>query len=143
MIPPEYEYIRTQFLKDKLATYLGMEIVEIGADQATVRMRVEEHHLNSVDITHGGSVYSLADFAFAIAGNSSGQIALSMQTSLSITKATKLGDMLTAVATLETATRKTGLYRVEVRDQHNDFVALMTGTVYRKNAYIPGAPEAE
>jgi acyl-CoA thioesterase len=88
--------------------------------------------LNGAGLTHGSTVFALADIVFAAASNSHGSLALALNISINFLKATYEGARLTAVAREENLTRKTGLYRLEVRDEKNDLVALAAGMAYVK-----------
>jgi acyl-CoA thioesterase len=88
--------------------------------------------LNGAGLTHGSTIFALADIVFAAASNSHGSLALALTVSINFLKATSQGAVLTAVAREENLTRKTGLYRLEVRDEKNDLVALASGMAYVK-----------
>jgi acyl-CoA thioesterase len=94
-------------------------------------MRVTSELLNGAGLTHGSAVFALADIVFAAASNSHGSLALALNVSISFLKATSEGSLLTAVAREENLTRKTGLYRLEVREESGDLVALADGVAYR------------
>ena len=56
--------------KDQFAKHVGIELVEAAKGKAKVRLKIKEHHLNGINLVHGGAIFSLADFAFAVASNS-------------------------------------------------------------------------
>jgi len=121
---------------DRFARMLGIEIEKVTPGYARVVMKVEDKHQNSVDITHGGAVFTVADTAFALASNSHGQVALALNMSINFLKATGAGSILTATATEDKLTNRTGLYRLVVEDQTGDLVAVAQGLVYRKKEQI-------
>lgn len=121
---------------DRFARMAGVEISEVRPGYARVTMKVEDKHLNSVDITHGGAVFTVADTAFALASNSHGQIALALNMSINFLKATRAGSVLTATATEDKLTNRTGLYRITVEDETGDLVSVAEGLVYRKKEQI-------
>jgi acyl-CoA thioesterase len=88
--------------------------------------------LNGAGLTHGSAIFALADIVFAAASNSHGSLALALTVSINFLKATSEGAVLTAAAREENLTRKTGLYRLEIRDEKNDLVALANGMAYVK-----------
>jgi len=61
------ENLRKFFTKDRFAEYVGIELIELSAGKAKVQLKIEKKHLNGVDLVHGGTIFSLADFAFAVA----------------------------------------------------------------------------
>lgn len=117
---------------DRFANLLGMELEDTSPGYSRVGMTVTEQMLNAVDITHGGVTFGLADFAFAVASNSHGTIAVALTAQISYPSASGLGDRLTAIAREESKTTRTGLYTIEVRTQEDKLVALFTGTVFRR-----------
>ncbi len=117
--------------KDAFARYLGINLLEIKQGYARASMRVTSELLNGAGLTHGSAVFALADIVFAAASNSHGSLALALNVSISFLKATSEGSLLTAVAREENLTRKTGLYRLEVREESGDLVALADGVAYR------------
>lgn len=118
---------------DALARHLGVELVEIKPGYARATMEVKPELLNGVGLTHGGAIFSLADIVFAAASNAHGPVALALNVNMQFLKATSLGEVLTATAREENLTRKTGLYRMEVRDGGGGLVAVAEGLVYRKS----------
>ena len=61
---------REIFSKDLYATELsGAEIDEIGQDYAKCSMKLTPQHKNAYGGIMGGAIYTLADFAFAVASN--------------------------------------------------------------------------
>jgi len=117
--------------KDFFSQWLGIERVEEGPGTCTLKMTVRKEMLNGFGIAHGGITYSFADSALAFACNSHGRKSVSVETSISHTKAMKEGDILTAVATEESLSNKIGVYHVKVTDQEGTVVGLFKGTVYR------------
>ncbi len=121
---------------DRFARMVGVAIEEVRPGYARVTMKVEDKHLNSVDITHGAAVFTVADTAFALASNSHGRVALALNMSINFLKATGYGSILTAEATEDNLTNRTGLYRITVKDETGDLVSLAEGLVYRKKEDI-------
>lgn len=115
-----------------MAKHLGIWLTEIKPGYARATLKVTPELLNGAGLTHGSTVFALADIAFAAASNSHGPLALALTVSINFLKATTEGAVLTAVATEMKLTRKTGLYRLEVRDENDDLVALADGMVYIK-----------
>ena len=96
-------------------------------------MKVTEKMLNAVGITHGAVTYALADFAFAVASNSHGQVAVALNAQIHYPAPSRLGDTLVATATEETRGRRTAIYRIKVRRSDNTLVGLFTGTVFLRD----------
>lgn len=121
---------------DTYARHNGIEVLQIKPGFARAGMKVAANHLNAVNITHGAAVFGLADLAFAAAANSHGQVAVALNMNISYVKATTLGAVLTATATEDKLTNRTGLYRIVVEDETGDLVAVAEGLVFRKDKKI-------
>jgi len=115
---------------DPYARWLGVELVSVTDDEITVGMEVGPHHLNFLDVGHGGMVFSLADCAFSLGSNASGERAVAIDTHLVLTAASRLGDLLRATVTEASRGRTLGTYRVDITRQDGRKVGLFTGTVH-------------
>ncbi len=125
------EDLRRLFKKDRFAEYVGIELLEVAPGKAKVCLEIRKEHLNGVDLVHGGTIFTLADFAFAVASNSHGTIALGINATISYLKAAR-GGVLTAEAFEIAKNQKLATYRVDVTNDENEVIAIFQGTVYRK-----------
>lgn len=116
---------------DWFSQWLGIECLEVGEGFCTLRMQVRKEMLNGFGIAHGGITYSLADSALAFASNSLGRKAVSIETSISHTRQLHEGDTITAIARQEHVSNKLGVYKIDVKDEKDQIVALFKGMVYR------------
>ncbi|MBM3188372.1 MAG: hotdog fold thioesterase [Chloroflexi bacterium] len=123
------------FERDRFAEHAGIELLDVSEGYARARLEVRPEHLNGVGSVHGGAIFTLADLAFAVAGNSYGTVAVAINVSISYMKAVDRG-VLIAEAREETHSRRLGLYTVRVTDEAGDLVALFEGMVYRKDTPI-------
>lgn len=130
---PEEIVRKGMYERDAFSQWLGIELIEIREGYAKIGMTVRAEMTNGFQIAHGGISYSLADSCLAFASNSQGRHALSIETSISHTKAVFAGDFLTAESSLENLSDKLGIYYVKICNQKNEVVALFKGTVFRKN----------
>jgi acyl-CoA thioesterase len=117
--------------KDAFSQWLGVELVTLRPRACTLRMRVREDMVNGFGVSHGGIVYSLADSALAFASNTSGNVTVSVDNTVSYPAPVQVGDDLIAVAEEETTGARLGFYRVTVARQDGTVVALLHATVYR------------
>jgi acyl-CoA thioesterase len=118
--------------QDAFARLLGIELVDAGPGRARVQMTVKDEHRNSVGMVHGGVIFTLADYTFAVACNSHGVPAVAVQCSISYFRPPQ-GAVLTAEASEVSLTRRLGTYTVHVRDTDGEVVALFQGMAYRKD----------
>ena len=128
----DFDAIKNFFTeRDKLAMLLGIELVEVADGRAVTRMEIKPEHLNGANIVHGGSIFSLADVAFAAAANSKGFVAVAIAASVSFTKAATRG-LLTAEAVVMADHPKLSTVWVTVKDGEDNIIATFQGTAYRK-----------
>lgn len=115
---------------DAYSQALGVQLVSVTDTQIVVGLEVRQDHLNSLQLGHGGMVFSLADCALSLASNAAGDRAVAVDTHLALTASTRVGDRLEATATETTRGRTIGTYRVDVKRGDGRTVALFTGTVH-------------
>ncbi len=122
--------------KDQIAVNFGMKVMEAKLGGCVVEMKVTDKMLNAVGITHGAVIYALADFAFAVASNSWGRVAVALNAHINFPASSKKGNILKAVATEEAKSRHTAIYRIEIKREDGVLVGLFTGTVFRRDDSI-------
>lgn len=116
---------------DLFSQWLGISVLEIREGYARLQMTLRPEMINGFGVTHGGVVFSLADSAFAFACNNRNNLSMALDTSITFTKATQPGDVLTAEAKERHNGRSTGLYLITVTNQSGEQVALFKGTCFR------------
>jgi len=126
-----------QMEKDAFAKQLGIELVEVEPGRAKVRMRVGDEHRNSVGMVHGGVIFTLADYAFAVACNSHGTLAVAVNCHISYLRPPE-GEALAAEAEEVSKSRRLGTYDVRVSDGEGRVVAVFRGMAYRKGEALGG-----
>lgn len=129
----EKEKLKRFFENDRFAALTGVEIIEIARGFCKAKLEIEDKHLNSANVIQGGAIFTLADFAFAVAANSHGQLALAVNVNISFLKGKSKGTLY-ATATEVADPKKIGAYDVIVTDENNDVIARFNGLAYRKNA---------
>ena len=122
--------------KDRFANTNGMKILEIEEGYAITSMVIREEHLNGADVAHGGAIFSLADYAFAIASNSYGQLALGINTSISFLNAAFKDEVLYAKAVEVDKNHKLASYTITITNNQDKTIAIMQGMVYKKDKNI-------
>jgi acyl-CoA thioesterase len=128
------EAVAAFFAGDRFAQEAGVRVVAVRPGFASAEMIVEPRHLNAVGILQGGALCTLADFAFALACNSHGVVAVACQADVTWFKPVRAG-RLTASAEEISRTRRLSTCVVRVTDEQEELVALFKGV-----AYIKGTP---
>ncbi len=116
---------------DQFARHNGIEMMDASPGYARVKMDIQPYHLNGVGIVHGGAIFTLADFAFAIAANSHDQVAVAINISIAYIKAVKDGTLYAEARELS-INPKLGVYQVDVFHADKELVASFQGMAYRK-----------
>jgi len=123
--------LREFFKRDEFAKYAGIKIVDVSPGYAKTEMFISEIHLNGVKTVHGGVLFTLADFAFAVAANSHGRVTVAINVNITFMKAVKTG-RITAEARELSSNPKLATYTVDIVDDEGDLVAVFQGLAYRK-----------
>lgn len=124
------------FANDSASRALGMRIESIGPGCAVMTMTVRPEMLNGHAICHGGYIFLLADSTFAFACNSYNRNTVAQGCSIDYVAPAHAGDVLQATATERSKSGRTGVYDIEVRDQHGRTIALFRGKSYRIDGHV-------
>jgi acyl-CoA thioesterase len=116
---------------DHFAKTLGLKLIEVRDGYAKIAMKVEKTHTNALGFTHGGAIFSLADFAFAQACNFGDNVAVAVQVSINFLRPTVEGDFLVAEANRASDGKTMGVYQVTVKNGEK-LVALFSGLAFKK-----------
>ena len=126
-----------QMKKDTFAQHLGIELIDMKPGRAKVQMRVGPEHCNSVGMVHGGVLFTVADYAFAVACNSYGTLAVAVNCHIAYLRPPE-GETLAAEAIEVSKSRRLGTYDVKITDGEGNLVAVFEGMAYRKGTPLPG-----
>lgn len=129
------EKIQKFFENDRFADLSNIEVVSISPGKASAQMEVKRMHLNGVGTVHGGALFTLADFTFALAANSHGTVTVAINANISYLKAVSEG-LLTAEARELSSGGRIASYTVDIYNESRDLVAVFQGMAYRKREKI-------
>ncbi|MDZ7719619.1 MAG: hotdog fold thioesterase [Balneolaceae bacterium] len=131
---PSAETIVKHMLQhDAFSQWLGIELIDVKEGACTLKCTLTDKMLNGYKIAHGGIIFSLADSAIAFASASYGRLTVAIDHSISFTKKAVSGDALTVKAKALSMKFKTGVIHVDITNQHDELIAVIKGTVYRKS----------
>ena len=129
------EKLLQYFQKDRFAGYVGIDLEDAAPGSAKASLKIQEKHLNGVGLVHGGAIFTLADFVFAVASNAHGRVSLSTDVHISYLRSARTG-FLHAEAKEVSLNEKLAHYLIEITDDSNHKIAVMHGTAYRKKELI-------
>lgn len=112
---------------DSASKWLGMKIERVDEGSAVLSLEVGETHTNGHNICHGGIIFSLADSAFAFACNSYNQNTVAQHNTITYVSPAKLGDTLIATAKEISKSGRSGIYDVNVSNNHGEIIAEFRG----------------
>lgn len=119
--------VQNRFQNDRFATDNGAVIEEIADGYARCTMELDEHHYNAVGGVMGGAIFTLADFAFAVASNWNQDPCVSLSSQITYLSGAK-GKRLTAEAKRVKDGRSTCYYVVEMSDELGTQIAHLTAS---------------
>ncbi|MFN0196194.1 MAG: PaaI family thioesterase [Planctomycetaceae bacterium] len=114
-----------------LLDHLCIRPVKSGNGQAEFEITVDDPHLRSLGILHGGVVATLLDTAMGVSANSvapADHHVVTIQLGVNFIRTAEKGDSLIATGEVLHKGRKTIVTRGEVRNAGNELVALGTAT---------------
>nr|WP_245936851.1 hydroxyphenylacetyl-CoA thioesterase PaaI [Undibacterium pigrum] len=127
------------FASDAATRGLNMQITHVAEGTATLSMLIRHDMLNGHKTCHGGYLFTLADSAFAFACNSRNQVTVAAGCSIEYLSPGREGDLITATATEQSLTGRTGIYDARLINQHGQLIALFRGKSHKLNAeVVPG-----
>lgn len=124
--------VRKFFAADRFAIErCGIEIVSAKEGDAVCRMNVTDEHLNAGNVVQGGAIFTLGDFAYAIAANCGGTLSVTLDNNISFV-APATGKYLQARAVERASSNRLCFYDVLITNDRDEIVAKMTVTGYKK-----------
>lgn len=125
------EQIQKIFANDRFATENGAVIEDVNEGYAKCSLEIQQRHLNAAGAVMGGAIFTLADFAFAVASNWNKPLHVSTTSQITYLGAAK-GSRLIAEARKVKEGRSTCYYLVEVKDDLGNAVAHVTSSGFSK-----------
>lgn len=119
--------VQDRFANDRYATSNGAVIEEIGDGYAEISMEIDDHHYNAAGGVMGGAIFTIADFAFAVAANWQGRQVLSQTAQITYLGKVK-GKKMIARARQVKDGRTMCYYVVDVTDELGNQVAHVTSS---------------
>lgn len=126
------EEVRAYFAQDRFASEAcGCTVTEARRGHAVCTFEIGPIHRNAQGNVMGGAIFTLADFALAVACNMGEQPTVAVTNTIEFISATK-GSRLVASCDADKSGRSLGFYTVEVTDDLGTLVARMSATCFRR-----------
>jgi acyl-CoA thioesterase len=120
-------------LKDKFAKHLGFQTLEVAKGYAKAKVTIQQDFLNGLDVAHGGVIFSLIDYTFALASNTKEQSGLAINANIHFIKTAVLKEEIFAEVKEVSRSRKLGSYQGVVTNQDGAILAQFQAMAYLKN----------
>lgn len=126
------EEVRAYFGQDRFASEAcGCEVLEASRGHSVCAFTIGDIHKNAQGNVMGGAIFTLADFALAIACNIGENPTVAISNTIEYFSQPK-GHRLIATADADKSGRSVGFYTVDVADELGTKVARMTATCFRR-----------
>ncbi len=121
-------------LKDHFAKHLNAQVIDVQDGYARVKLVVRPEFLNGAGLAHGGVIFSLADYAFALAANSGGGMGLGINADIHFIKPAQVGQEIFAEVREVSRSRRLGTYHGNITNDQGDILAQFQSMAYFKSA---------
>lgn len=123
---------RERFAKDLFAAEAtGIVIEKAAKDYARCSLELCEHHMNANGVCMGGVLFTLADFAFAVASNTDNPATVTVTSQINFLASPK-GSRLTAETVCRKSGRTSAVFDVDIYDELGTLVAVVSATGLRR-----------
>lgn len=126
------ERLQEEYKNDRFATNSGCKIIEANENKVVCEMPISEGLLNALGGVMGGAIFTLADFAFAVASNLNGVPSVAVESNIRFYSATK-GTKLIATCCTDKEGRTLGHYTVTVTDDLGKKIAGYTAIAFHNH----------
>jgi len=132
-IEESIKYARETVGGDPLARHLGIVIEEVSEGFARVSLEAKPEYMNAVGRAHGAAVYAVIDQSLAVAANSRGVRAVTLDVNARYHSGAPGGDVLVAEASPIEIKKRISVWKVEVRARSaGSLVATAVATAYHQ-----------
>jgi len=128
----DLEKLKERYVNDRFATNAGCKIVRVNEEETVCEMEITEDLLNADGAVMGGAIFTLADFAIAVASNLAEIPSMTIECNIRYYSASK-GSKLIATCKTDKDGRVLGHYTVEITDDLGKKIAGCTAMAFHKN----------
>ncbi|MGB9678483.1 MAG: PaaI family thioesterase [Thermoanaerobacteraceae bacterium] len=109
---------------------MGVFIIEIGKGFAMTGVKIEEKHLNPLNIAHGGVLFTLMDITMGMAARTLGKQVISIEMNINYIAPANIGDEVKATAKMLHVGNKTSVAVCEAYSQDGKLLASARETFF-------------
>ncbi len=124
----DIEVAREFFGRDVFATKTtGIVIDEVGDNYSKCSLKIEQKHLAANNQIMGGAIFTLADFAFAVASNDVDHFTATSTSNISYISMAKDDTLIAECRAIKNG-KRIAFFQTEVRDGLGNLVATVTAS---------------
>ena len=120
--------LRAKEVREPIAKFLKMRLVELSPGYAKVAMKVRPEYLNFNGLIFGGIIVAVADQSFAYGSNSLSLPSYASQFNIHFIAGPSVNDELMAECRVVKSGRRVGISEMTVTNQDGKLIARATGT---------------
>jgi acyl-CoA thioesterase len=136
--PPPPSGLGARIAADPYGRWLGVELLELRPGYCRAGLTMTPHMANFHGSSHGGAIFSLADFAFGGACNDHGEPAVALTVTIQFHAPVPVGRRLVAEARETRQGKRAGFYAMTVTDEADGtVVATCQAVSLRTDAHRP------
>ena len=121
----DLERARQVFAGNYFAQWIGCDIDAVAPGYARCSMELRPEHDNALGRVMGGAIYTLADFAYAVASNFDRDVYVTQNSNIRFLYGARGGTLMAEAR--EVRSGKTScLFEIEIRDEEGNLVAHVT-----------------
>jgi acyl-CoA thioesterase len=132
--------LKEKFAREPYARMFGIEIEELEAGHAILKMKTNEMMNNLFGTTHGAAIYSLMDAAFELTVNSHGTVAVALGVNVNYLSPAHPGETLRAEGKETNRSRKISSCEIRVTGEDGRLAATCQALAYRMRDRLPFLP---
>lgn len=132
--------LKKEFAQEPYAQIFGIEIEELEAGHAVLKMRTKDVMNNLFGTVHGAAIYSLLDAAFELTVNSHGTVAVALGVNVNYLSPARSGETLWVEGRETNRSRKISSCDIRVTGEDGRLVATCQALAYRMRDRLPFLP---
>jgi acyl-CoA thioesterase len=126
-----------EFSEEPYARTFGIEIIELEAGHAILKMKTSEMMNNLFGATHGAAIFSLVDATFELTVNSHGTVAVALSVNMNYLNAPIPGECLQSEGREINRSRRISACQISVTGEDGRPIATCQCLAYRKKDQLP------
>lgn len=109
---------------------IGVHVIELAKGYAATKIKIEDKHLNPLNIAHGGVLFSMMDITMGMAARTVGKRVVTLEMNINYVSPANLGDEVKAIGKIVHAGKKTTVAVCEAYTEEGRLLAVARETFF-------------